>query len=170
MNEIDALLAGMRDVHAPPVSAWPALGWWLLVLLVVLLCFFLWQLLQRRRRLQWRFEARAELATLRADLGTAPTTSILARCSALVRRLVLVAEPRTAIAGLHGEAWLEKLDTVCRQPVFSHGFGRLLLDQPYQPTPSVSTDDLESLLDAIDTLMKAVQRQQLRGRRLDHVR
>lgn len=158
MSDVDALLAQMRDVQVPAVSIWPAPGWWLLAILFLLLFFLAWQWRQRRRRLVWRREARRELASLRSTAAELSASATLAGCSALARRLLLVAEPREAVAGLQGEAWLSQLDDICRQALFSEGSGRLLLEGQYQRDPDVNSDDLELLFTALDTLINNVQR------------
>lgn len=158
MSDVDALLAQMRDVHAPAVSLWPAPGWWLLAVLLLLLFILARQWRQRRRRLVWKREAQQELASLRSAVAELSASATLVRCSALARRLLLVAEPRAAVAGLQGEAWLLQLDEICQQALFSQGAGRLLLDGQYQRDPEVNSTDLALLFTALDTLINNVQR------------
>lgn len=157
MDERDALLAQLSGLQTPPVSHWPAIGWWLLALLLLVAIFGVLWLWQRHRQAAWRREARSELQALRATVGSRPAEEILQGASVLARRLLLIAEPRSQVAALHGEPWLERLDSAAGQPVFTHGFGRLLLEQPYQRAPQVPPDDLHALLDALTVLLAAIR-------------
>ncbi|MEZ5577178.1 MAG: DUF4381 domain-containing protein [Candidatus Competibacteraceae bacterium] len=133
-------LADLRDIHLPePVSWWPpALGWWLLAALsLVVIAGLLW-LWRYRRRQTPRRAALAELARLRGDFrrdgdGTAVATGI----SALLRRLALAHFPRTQVAGLVGDAWLQFLDRTGGDNQFSAGPGRALIRSPLSAYRSV---------------------------------
>lgn len=154
----DALLAQLRDAHAPPVSGWPAPGWWALaLLLLVLLALLLWRYRHRRRRL-WQRQAQTELARIREHSSAQPVSRTLADCSTLCRRVLMVARGREHSAALHGQAWLDALDAVAGRALFAGGFGRLLEAGPYQRAPEVGQHDLESLFDAIDELIRAASR------------
>ena len=159
MNQRDALLAQLQALQMPAPGPWQQLGAWLLPVLGCLLLLLLIVLWRRRRsrRNRWRREARDTLQQLRADVSVEPAAAILARCSALARRLLLVAEPRSDVASLHGDAWLARLDAAAKRPLFSQGFGRLLLDQPYQRSPQVPPHDLLALIDCLGVLTDAVR-------------
>jgi hypothetical protein len=160
MNEADkqALLDQLREVRPPEVSAWPAFGWWLLLLCVVSLALV--AVLSYRRYLanRWQREASLELQRLRDQVALRPVHSILAECSQLARRVLLVVHGRTEVASLHGKPWLEALDAVCQQPLFTQGFGHLLESGPYQRDPQVGQHDLESLFDAVEELIRSAAR------------
>lgn len=160
MNEEDrqALLDQLHDVQLPEISVWPAAGWWLLLLSLLLLIMVVvlsWRRYQTRR---WQREAQAELQRLREQVATQPVNSTLADCSRLARRVLLAVRSRSDVASLQGKAWLEALDSVCQQPLFAQGFGRLLEAGPYQRAPQISQHDLESLFDALEELIRSAAR------------
>lgn len=163
MNEADkqALLDQLRGVHTPDVNWVPAPGWWLLFGIVLVMLYALYRWYRHYLSLQWQREARVELTRLREQIEHQSVTQTLADSSRLARRVLLVANEREEVASLQGKPWLEALDTVCGQPLFVNGFGRLLESGPYQRDPQVSTDDLDSLLDAIDELIAAATRSRM---------
>ena len=152
-------LADLRDIHLPePVSWWPpAPGWWLLVALsLVVVAGLLW-LWRYRRRQTPRRVALAELTRLRADFqrdgdGAAVATGI----SALLRRLALTHFPRSQVAGLVGDAWLQFLDRTGDNTQFSAGPGRALIRAPYRPTEAF---EIEALLNVAEAWIKRVDKQ-----------
>lgn len=164
MDEEAELLSRLQGLEVPAVSAWPAIGWWLLAVLLLLVLFggLWWR--RRYRHDAWRREANAAIEDLRAAADREPAEVVLRRCSALARRLLLIAEPRAEVAALHGEPWLERLDAAARQPVFTQGFGRLLLEQPYQRAPQVPPHDLQALVDALAVLLGAIRPHRSAGR------
>lgn len=130
MNGPDPL-AQLRDIHLPaPVSWWPpAPGWWLLaaVILVALVAGVWWW--RRRTRLR-----RAALAELDRLVRARPAPAALAvEVSALLRRVALVRHGRTAVAGLHGRAWVDFLARHGRPADFGQGVGKALALAPYAP-------------------------------------
>jgi len=161
VNEAQELLSQLRGVQAPPVSAIPAYGWWLLTALLIGFIYLAYRNYRRYVAHQWQREARLELERLRALVNESPVAQTLADTSRLARRVLLVVQSREEVASLHGDAWLEMLDRVCGKPLFSGGFGRLREKGPYQREPSVSSDDLDALFDAMDELIASAQ--QYRG-------
>lgn len=155
MKEKEALLNQMRDVALPEVSATPAIGWWLLLLLFVLLLIALVFFYRRWRARLWQRQARLELQNIRHQLGREPDNALLSRCSQLARKVVLATDHREQVAGLHGEAWLAKLDDICAKPEFSQGIGRSLLDQPYRKQSVLAEQDFNALFESMDVLINA---------------
>ncbi len=159
MNDQNALLEQLRDVDIPDASGGIPWGWVIFALICALLLILVRQYKAASNRryaaLQWHREATAELASIRDAAVTQTTTELLVRCSELARKVMLVAEPRENVAALHGDQWLAKLDEVCAKPAFSQGMGRLLIEHPYQATSSVPPDDMQSLFNALETLIAA---------------
>ena len=158
MNDTEALLAQLRDIQPPAVSMMPAPGWWILAVFCLFLGAVFFYLYRRYQRKGWQREAFLELEQLRSGLGTVPPAKTLSSASTLVRRVVLAARPRSDVASLHGEAWLNLLDNICDKPLFKDGFGRLLETGPYQANPSLGENDLDELLDVVAELIKAAER------------
>ena len=158
MNEKDALLKQLRDVELPTVSNMPAPGWWALLLLLLLCVIALLVFLRHRKKRLWHRQATEQLQAIRESVGNEPGASILSRCSALARQIVLSVDQRQHVAALHGDAWLAKLDDICERPEFSQGIGQLLADQPYKKQPVLGNQDLDSLLDSMQVLLTSAKR------------
>lgn len=163
MNESQELLSQLRDIQTPHVSAIPALGWWLVLAGCLLLLWLCYAQYKRYQRLGWQREATAELSRLRAQAGDVPVAQTLSATSKLIRRVVLAVRPRAAVAPLQGEAWLQELDDICGNSLFSEGFGKLLEQGPYQRDPKLGKDDLNALMDVVNTLIKSAGKEFSRG-------
>ena len=152
-------LADLRDIHLPePVSWWPpAPGWWLLAALsLVVIAGLLW-LWRYRRRQTPRRVALAELTRLRADFQRdGDGAAIAAGISTLLRRLALAHFPRTQVAGLVGDAWLQFLDRSGGDNQFSAGPGRALIRASYRPTEAF---EIEALLNVAEAWIKRIGKQ-----------
>ncbi|MFK7996338.1 MAG: DUF4381 domain-containing protein [Granulosicoccus sp.] len=162
MNDTEALLSQLRDIHAPEVGLMPAAGWWVLLLVSLLTAWLLRILLNRYRQRGWQREARAALIGLRKESANTSVPQSLASLSRLVRRVMLAARPREEVASLQGEAWLDKLDEICGKPLFKSGYGQLLEQGPYQQQVQLSHDDLHALMDVVAELIDAAGRQPIR--------
>ena len=130
MNPGDDPLASLRPLHPPEAVGWwpPAPGWWLLGgLLLVTLGVVWWY----HRRFALR---RAALTELRELVRLEPDdTRLSAGVNQLLRRVALASFPRSHVAGLSGEAWLQFLDSSSRDRGFSHGPGQVLATGPFAP-------------------------------------
>lgn len=155
MNETEALLSQLRDIHTPAVGLMPAPGWWVLLAAVLLLVVALYLFYKHYKQRGWQREARATLDQLRTEAENMPVSQSLSAISRLVRRVVLAARPREAVASLQGDAWLDELDDICGKPLFKAGFGKLLEQGPYQRNPQLSNDDLHALMDVVAELIDA---------------
>lgn len=153
MNETEALLSQLRDVEIPTVSSGIAPGWWLLLCFVLVVCVLLYFRYKRWESRLWQRQATHALDGIRQQLGVVSSGTTLSSCSTLARKVVLAVDKRENVARLHGEAWLEKLDSVCARPEFTQGIGRLLVDQAYQKQPEISAADLSELLDSMGVLI-----------------
>ena len=143
----------LRDIHLPePVSWWPpALGWWILAgaLLVVALLVLLFLVWYRRGRLDRA--ARSALAQVFADHRRhGDPQRLLRELSVVLRRIALSYFPRTEVASLSGDAWLDFLDQAVAGTAAPEGFrggpGRVLAEGPFTPnTQAVDAPALERL-------------------------
>lgn len=124
----------LRDIHLPPPVGWwpPAPGWWLAPLLAVALTLSLWLVWKRLIRNPLRKAVLRELAAIEALDGLEPAEKAR-RVSVLLRRTCLTLYPRQEVAGLTGQAWLDRLDSVLGDRRFRDGPGRCLADAPYRP-------------------------------------
>ena len=144
----------LRGLHLPDaVGWWPlAPGWWLLGALLVFACFLLARRWMRRRaHTAARRKALRQLEESRSAFayhGNAVTLG--AEVSELLRRAMLAYAPRSEVAGLTGDAWLEWLDRDLDQPIFRDGAGRSLLELPYRnPETAIRDVDIEGMLAAV---------------------
>lgn len=134
----------LRDIHAPPVpELWPpAPGWWLLLVLVLAaLGFASWWFYRRFRAVRRRRRILNELEDLK---GISMGADLVAEVSALLKRVALARFPRTDVASLTGQGWLDFLDRNGGAGRFTEGPGRVLAEGPYAPAPAF---DAEALLD-----------------------
>lgn len=130
MNPGTDPLAALRPLHAPdPVGWWPpAPGWWLLAGLLLGMLGLIWWY---HRRFALR---RVALTELRELVRREPDdTRLSAGVNQLLRRVALACFPRSQVARLSGEAWLQFLDSSSRDKGFSHGPGRVLATGPFAP-------------------------------------
>lgn len=134
----------LRDIHLPgEVPFWPpAPGWWILAALIVAAAIIGWLLYRRNRMLKLSATrlAREELQNIMARYETEKDpVSLLKQLSILLRRLSISLFPRTEVASLTGQAWLEFLDRKTGLNSFSTGTGQLLSEAPYRR--KVTADD-----------------------------
>ncbi|MDF9393241.1 MULTISPECIES: DUF4381 domain-containing protein [Methylococcus] len=136
----------LRDIHLPPPVGWwpPAPGWYLAPLLVIVLVLLLWIVWRRLIRNPLRKALLRELAAIESSEVLEPAEKI-GRVSVLLRRACLTLYPRQEVAGLTGQNWLERLDSVLGGRHFRDGPGRCLIDGPYRPGGAAQLDDLFAL-------------------------
>jgi hypothetical protein len=139
----------LRDIHLPPAPSWwpPAPGWWIVAfVLLAAIAFGVASLLRARRERRWRQRVSAELDRIAASHAAEPDAARLAAdVSQLLRRASRMIEP--SAAALHGEAWLEFLDSKLdgakkhdASPRFRSDAGRALIDAPYRRADDASVD------------------------------
>lgn len=151
MNDLSDQLP-LRDIHLPePIGWWPlAPGWWILLAILILLpvliaLFIKWRRHQRRQgRVKQQVED--ELKRIRDSYQQhQDSLRLIQELSALLRRAAISRYPRSEVASLTGEHWLNFLDRQLDSTDFSQGTGRILGDAPYRPT-TPSPEDAEALL------------------------
>jgi hypothetical protein len=77
--------------------------------------------------------------------------------SVLLRRLSISLFPRTEVASLTGERWLEFLDRHVPGNPFTRGQGRMLVEAPYRQ--NVDRDEMENFIQQCKTWIDSVSRQ-----------
>ena len=157
MNELQQL--PLRDIHLPEMVSWwpPAYGWWLLpVLLAVLVGIARWlgRWPTRRHAVRLRERALRELDAIAVDYErSGDARSAVAAMSILLRRLALSLAPRSQVASLTGERWLQWLRPRCDSPVFLN-VAPALAALPYQPDPQA---DVRALLAGCRAFVNSVR-------------
>jgi hypothetical protein len=144
----------LRNLHLPAqVSWWPlAPGWWVIVgLLAIGLGWLLY-----RSALSWRagkprrIALRKLVALDNAYRADGNIDRFGKQLSELLRRGMLAYAPRSEVAGLTGERWLQWLDLGMNEKVFSEGPGQMLESLPYRnPDLGDQGVDVEGLVDAV---------------------
>lgn len=144
----------LRDLHLPDaVSWWPlAPGWWVLIALALIgLAFLVRAWLKIRARGAARRYALRQLNEIVAEYEERKNpVEFGVQLSELLRRTMLAYAPRLDVAGLTGDAWVERLDEGLAQPVFTSGPGRQILELPYRrPDAELDVADVDRLVAAV---------------------
>lgn len=139
MNPVAANQAELRDIHLPdPVSWWPlAPGWWILLLLIIILLvtakIFIPKIINKIKHQPARKLAIDEFKHLKAQYLSQKNEQVLIQeLSKLLRRICMTYESRQKTAGLTGQAWIEKLNSINPTITFSDEFAQVLLTAPYK--------------------------------------
>lgn len=147
----------LRDLHLPDAVGWwpPAPGWYAVMLIALAGCLLLLRLyLRRRARGAARRHALRRLEQLTAEFEQhGDAVAFSGEVSELLRRTMLAYAPRSEVAGLTGDAWLEWLDRDLDRPRFQGDAGRKLLELPYR-----RPDDDLTALELVDVVAAVRQR------------
>jgi len=144
----------LKDIHLPePLSWWPpAPGWIILAILIPLLVvgsYFIYKRIKQKTALK---TARYLLDAIKKEKHQHPLSTLTA-LSALLRRVAISVSPRSDVASLRGEAWLNFLDGSCKDKPFTTGVGRCLADAQYRPNLPADTD-MEALFKLCECWLK----------------
>lgn len=162
----------LRGLHLPPppdlIDPW-ALG----VLVAAALSLLIALVLAGRAACHW-WRARpvrvalAELGALERALAVDPDPRrILFRLNACLKRLVRSTRPETSPGSLHGKCWrevLEALDGVHSASGDPVAPWSLLSEDPYRPRPELHPDDLCSLIQGAQRLVRQARHGRARSR------
>jgi hypothetical protein len=72
-----------------------------------------------------------------------------------LKRALIAAEGRSAVARLEGNAWLVHLDSVAGESVFTAGAGTLLGERRFLPD---TTGDASQLISTVERLLQKLER------------
>ncbi|VAW66238.1 hypothetical protein MNBD_GAMMA09-3465 [hydrothermal vent metagenome] len=139
----------LHDIHLPAaVSSWPpAIGWWLLPLIALLLGLVIYKLIQLKKQYKpapdYKKIALQEIKTLEKEFKNNPASiELLRSISSLLRRIALSYLPRQSIASLTGEQWVEQLNRLAGETVFTPELATLLVNAPYQANAQFNQNEL----------------------------
>ena len=149
----------LRDLHLPDMTSWwPVAPGWLFLAALTLLGL---ALLIRRAYVKWRNNRPRRLALRRLSIISAEfeqgasAITLGKELSELTRRAMLAYSPRSTVAGLTGDAWLEWLDRGLDNKPFSDGAGRILESLPYMNPAQVDDDtDVRGLISAVRSRLR----------------
>lgn len=165
----DQILADLRDIHLPETAAGAAnvnLVLWPLILVLLAALSVAW-LIWRRRSI-WRRDFLDDLSRIEETAKEQGGSEGWARLARLLKRLALQRQGRPDIARLSGEPWLQQLDDLVGNDLFTNGPGRGLITFPYLGGPL--DDDVSRRMGAdlkatIDTLRRQFPRHGMAPRR-----
>ncbi|RLA25374.1 MAG: DUF4381 domain-containing protein [Gammaproteobacteria bacterium] len=122
----------LRDIHIPEAISWwpPAIGWWVLAVLIPLVLYLSYKLYKHLTRKTALKSAKKYFQILRHD-EQMPKREKLVALSSLMRRTAMSLYPRTDVASLTGEDWLNFLDNSIPNRGFNSDTGWLLTDALY---------------------------------------
>ncbi len=141
----------LRDIQLPePISWWPiAHGWWLLLALTVIIIIALYASIKIYRARQLKRDIGVELVKIKQQfLQSNNKTQLVKALSVLLRRASISYYPKTNIAGLTGEDWLQWLDSRNHKAgvQFQSNTGKILLSAPYLPQHADLDYDANALI------------------------
>lgn len=139
----------IHDIHLPAaVSAWPpAIGWWLLAVILCLVALIIFKLVQLKKHYKappaYKKIALREMQLLETRFkNDEASTEYLREVSGLLRRIALSYLPRESVAGLTGAQWIEQLNKLSGETVFTAELSALLINAPYQKNISFDKNEL----------------------------
>lgn len=152
----------LRDIHLPePISWWPpAPGWWILLAAMALTIagIFLFRFYLKKQALRKTVIAEFEaICTLYKENNN--SLQFIQSLSILLRRTCISFYPRSEVAGLTGEAWLQFLnDTMgesARENEFITEHGQLLATAPYLSENTDLDIDADKLIQLCENWLRA---------------
>ena len=148
-----ANLANLHDIVVPEaVSWWPLAPAWYAIAVVILVVsvWFVARSAYRWHRNAYRRDALTQLQQLKATISPETAASVLGELATLMRRVALTVYPRTQIAGLTGDAWLNFLDASADTTEFANDSGRRLMAAAYETQTRITTSDAAKLVELVE--------------------
>lgn len=144
----------LRDIHIPGAISWwpPAIGWWVLAVLVPLILYLSYKLYRHLTRKTALKSAKKYLLALKQNEQLSKHEKLVA-LSSLMRRAAVSLYPRTDVASLTGENWLDFLDNSTQNRGFNSDTGWLLTDALY--SQNADTQYLAPLFNLCETWLNA---------------
>ena len=143
MNELP-----LRDIHLPDAVSWwpPAPGWWILLALLIALIVFLPRLIKRLGQQPLNKTALIELEQIQQNFSShKDELKLIQDISVLLRRVCISYLPREQAAGLTGEQWIFRLNSLSGKSFFTEQMGDLLISAPYKKTVEINSKELLSI-------------------------
>ncbi|MEZ5931106.1 MAG: DUF4381 domain-containing protein [Alphaproteobacteria bacterium] len=168
----EEILKDLRDIHLPDAAAETAhAGFvsWPIALVLVMTLIALW--FAWRRRSGWRRDITQHLDAIEQRAGEGRVREGWMDLATLLRRIAMGAAGRGAkadkgpVAGLIGDAWLEKLDQLFGTDAFSRGPGRGVIVFPYRADRGTDPSEQDDIADQLRATIAEV-RQHLRNLRM----
>lgn len=156
MDELQEALKDLRDIHEPaPISYWPpAPGWWVVLLLTIVAILLLRWWVKRDKSPPYKKLANEELKNITTNYEVQRNGHKTAgEISELIRKVMVLTDKRSEVAGMIDEEWLSYLDEKSGTNLFTSGAGRVLTTVIYQKESDI---DVDGLIAATRILIKNV--------------
>ncbi len=129
----------LRDIQIPDaIGLWPpAIGWWILAVLIPLLLYLSYKLYKYLTRKTALKAAKKQIKALIISTQLDDKQKLI-ELSSLMRRTAVSIFPRTEVASLTGNAWLDFLDKNSSTILFNNETGQLLIDAAYRKAPDLN--------------------------------
>ncbi|QIV95243.1 DUF4381 domain-containing protein [Allofrancisella frigidaquae] len=152
------LLEQLKDIYLPArVSQWwpLAYGWWIVIGIFIvgllLLVFFLYK--KKKNEIYKQAVINDFKATIQKTLENRPQ-EVMLNISIYLKRVALQKFPNENVKVLHGNAWVEFLDTKLDNQEFSKSSGGLLADS-YKPQ-TLETAQLQEIITVSEKWLRRV--------------
>jgi hypothetical protein len=149
-------LASLKDIHLPPpIHHWPIAPGWLLLycLCLIIIGFTLYYQLRKHQQNRPKREALQLLNDIQMHLQKRSLADTCNALNNLLKRVALVYYPRSQVAELHGQAWIDFLNQTSQGLNFTL-FRDFLLTYPYQKPASPTSPDASPLIQVVHAWIK----------------
>ncbi|MGI9488594.1 MAG: DUF4381 domain-containing protein [Geminicoccaceae bacterium] len=138
------MLQNLRDIHLPEQASDATAGgfiFWPLTFVAIIILLTSW--LAWRRRSAWRREIVQHLDAIERRIHEDEALQGWTELATLLRRIAIRVCDKREVAGLIGDAWLERLDRLFETDVFARGPGHGITTFPYSTTGENDRDQRE---------------------------
>ncbi len=140
----------IEDIITPEsVDFWPlAIGWWLLLILsfIVMVGLFL---IYKKHKKKWGYRKQAlyllEQTFKKWKAKKSSNEDTCHELLTLLKRTAITAYPDQSISSLHGEAWLDLLNSQTPSPLFDKAMRNVIRTQQYQKKVNVDINTLKNI-------------------------
>jgi len=150
----EEILQDLRDVHLPAETALATgsgIVLWPLVLVFLITLIGVW--IAWRRRSSWRRDFYHHLDVINEEREEETALEDWAKLAILLRRTAIQLSGRREIAGLIGDAWLEKLDHLFSTDAFSKGPGQGVIRFPYRRSNDIKENELGPMAEQLEAII-----------------
>ena len=155
----EEMLQDLRDIHLPEQASDATAGgfvFWPLTLVATVILLASW--LAWWRRSAWRREIIQHLDAIERRVHEDQALQGWTELATLLRRIAIKVCDKREVAGLIGDAWLERLDRLFQTDVFGRGPGRGITIFPYSTTGENDRDEREHVADQLRRTIDGVRK------------
>lgn len=156
---LEEMLRDLRDIHLPSQAVdagggglvfWPVA---LVAAVALLACWVVW-----RRRSAWRRDIIRHFDAIEQVVDEGRILEGWTELATLLRRIAIRLCDRREIAGLIGDAWLDRLDRLFETDIFAQGPGRGITVFPYSATGEQDLDERQRVADQLRTTISDLRK------------